>query len=99
MSDHSEAFVSFDMSKPECNDTKLGEVRFIGGFYELTFWFGSVTAAQIRPAIAALWSLPGIDGCYLERDRVTTLQRRISPDVAAIEFEGKLSHLYGNATL
>jgi hypothetical protein len=76
-------------------NTKLGEVRFgLGGFYELSFWLGNVTAAQIHSAVAALWSLPGIDGCYLESDRVTTMQRRISPDVAA--GEGKL---YGNATL
>jgi hypothetical protein len=78
-------------------NTKLGQVRFdLGGSYELNFWFGNVTAAQIHSAIVGLWSLPGIDGCYLENDRVTTLQRRISPDVAAVE--GKWT-LYGNATL
>jgi len=78
-------------------NTKLGEVRFgVGGFYELNFWLGNVTAAQIHSAIVALWSLPGIDGCYLEHDRVTTSQRRISRDVAPVE--GKWI-LYGNATL
>src|SRR6516164_4056133 len=77
-------------------NTKLGEVCFgLGGFYELEFWLGNVTAAQIHSAIVAIWSLPGIDGCYLESDRVTTLQRRISPDVAAV---GKRT-LYGNAIL
>jgi hypothetical protein len=77
--------------------TKLGEVSFgLGGYYELEFWLGNATAEQIRRAIVALWSLPGLDGCYLEKDRITASQRRIAPEVAAVESRG---WIYGNATL
>ena len=75
----------------------LGLVEYgVGGFYEFTLWLGTAPETQVQQVLSALWSLPNLDGCYLDDTRRTTDQARLSPKVLTLV---DYYRLYGQATL
>jgi hypothetical protein len=68
--------------------------NWCGRFYELYIESRVNSLAEIHALLAAIWSNPSLNGCYLRRDLEPSLQPRCSPD------EGTgYGHLYGIATL
>src|SRR5580765_7303716 len=67
-----------------------------GGFYELAMEFGPCADQRLDEAVKAVWSVPGLEGCYLRPDVEPAEQQRIGPSLAAFESCG---HLRGLATL
>lgn len=68
--------------------------NWAGGFYELYIECRTASSGEIRALLAAIWSWPPLDGCYLERDLAPSMQSRLTPD----EFTG-WGHLYGVASI
>jgi hypothetical protein len=64
----------------------------LGGFYQLTFWLGSASETQVHEVLSAPWSLPNLDGCYLDATRRTTDQARLSSNALSI---CHLNRIYG----
>ena len=42
---------------------------WFGGFYELALEVGARSDDRLRAALAAVWSHPDLDGCYIDRGR------------------------------
>jgi len=66
-----------------------------GGFYELALEYGRSPDAELINALAYLWSLPNLEGCYLDPDREPNEQPRLEFDESLVEH----GHLRGVATL
>lgn len=68
---------------------------WLGGYYELAVELGPPSDERLAAALAAIWEIAGIEGCYLCRDVEPEDQPRVGPRLPG----GQGSHLYGVATL
>lgn len=69
---------------------------FSGSFYELDIRVGVNSPDRTRTVMAAIWSMPAIDGIYLDNRVARRKQRRLKPCEVDLTAEG---HLYGVATM
>jgi hypothetical protein len=69
------------------------EDSWTGGFYELAIDVGSMEDAAVLAILQALWSYPGLEGCYLERGREPADQLRLDVTSALLTY----AHLQGIA--
>jgi len=59
-----------------------------GGFYELALAFAPPADQALSADLTTLWSLPGLQGCYLRPDVEPASQPRLAPSLAALDSAG-----------
>ncbi len=68
---------------------------WFGGYYELALELGERSDERLLNPLAALWSHPSLEGCYLERDKESHEQERVVVSPGLLE----RTHLQGLAQL
>jgi hypothetical protein len=67
-----------------------------GGFYELSIEVGPRSDERLQQLLEAIWKVPYLKGCYLDRDKEPEAQTVLKP---SLEYLNNNGHLYGIATL
>src|SRR5437870_3866720 len=69
---------------------------WLGGFYELALEYSTGSPQSLDEGLKAIWSRPGVEGCYLHADIELDSQQRLAPALTTLESG---VHLLGTAML
>jgi hypothetical protein len=69
---------------------------WLGGYYELAIELGARSDERLQDSLRAIWQMPCLTGCYVDRDREPEEQDRVEPSLAHLDING---HLQGIAIL